>query len=253
MSTAIPIPMPAEAPHGRRDLRLWLRPCGLVLLFAVWMIVRWLFSIFRQLVPDEAYYWVWSRHLAMSYVDHPPMIAWLIRLGTQICGTNELGVRFMMTILTAGTILMMTRSARRLITDWRGSVRVDGIALMPADERDRQPGDTGHTGVLFPGGGAGVCLDDSSPPCGRKPRCAMAGVWSVHRFGSAQQIHERSARTFDFLALLWTAEGRRHLRTPWPWWCADRGGDLFARDSLEWPPPLGIVQIPVATSRSEHR
>jgi len=27
------------------------------------------------LVPDEAYYWVWSRALAPGYPDHPPMVA----------------------------------------------------------------------------------------------------------------------------------------------------------------------------------
>jgi Dolichyl-phosphate-mannose-protein mannosyltransferase len=29
---------------------------------------------------DEAYYWEWSRHLALGYYDHPPMVAWLIAL-----------------------------------------------------------------------------------------------------------------------------------------------------------------------------
>lgn len=31
--------------------------------------------------PDEAYYWVWSRHLQLSYFDHPPFVAWLFYLG----------------------------------------------------------------------------------------------------------------------------------------------------------------------------
>ena len=26
------------------------------------------------LSPDEAYYWMWSRHLAGGYFDHPPMV-----------------------------------------------------------------------------------------------------------------------------------------------------------------------------------
>ncbi len=30
---------------------------------------------------DEAYYWVWSHHLQMSYFDHPAMISWLFWLG----------------------------------------------------------------------------------------------------------------------------------------------------------------------------
>jgi 4-amino-4-deoxy-L-arabinose transferase-like glycosyltransferase len=34
------------------------------------------------LTADEAYYWTWSLHPAYGYTDHPPMVAWLIWLGT---------------------------------------------------------------------------------------------------------------------------------------------------------------------------
>lgn len=41
-----------------------------------------LFLAWRMpLFADEMYYWVWSHHLSLSYFDHPPFIAWLIRLG----------------------------------------------------------------------------------------------------------------------------------------------------------------------------
>ena len=33
------------------------------------------------LTNDEAYYWVWSRHMQLSYYDHPPFVAWLFWLG----------------------------------------------------------------------------------------------------------------------------------------------------------------------------
>lgn len=41
----------------------------------------------------EAYYWLWSEHLAPGYYDHPPLVAWAIRLGTLLAGRTELGVR----------------------------------------------------------------------------------------------------------------------------------------------------------------
>jgi 4-amino-4-deoxy-L-arabinose transferase-like glycosyltransferase len=47
-----------------------------------------------NLAPDEAYYWEWSRHPAISYYDQGPMLALTIRFGTFIFGNNELGVRF---------------------------------------------------------------------------------------------------------------------------------------------------------------
>ena len=46
-----------------------------------------------ELLPEEAYYWNYSQHLDIGYLDHPPMVAWLIWLGTSIFGQNEFGVR----------------------------------------------------------------------------------------------------------------------------------------------------------------
>ncbi len=45
------------------------------------------------LVPDEAYYWQWSRYLALGYHDHPPLLAWGIWLATQLFGQTEFAVR----------------------------------------------------------------------------------------------------------------------------------------------------------------
>ncbi|MFN5154505.1 MAG: glycosyl transferase, partial [Gemmatimonadota bacterium] len=55
--------------------RIWGALLGILLL-------RLIFAATVPLVPDEAYYWTWSRHLAGGYFDHPPMIAWLIAGGT---------------------------------------------------------------------------------------------------------------------------------------------------------------------------
>jgi dolichol-phosphate mannosyltransferase len=46
-----------------------------------------------ELLPEEAYYWNYSQHLDFGYLDHPPMVAWLIKLGTTVFGQNEFGVR----------------------------------------------------------------------------------------------------------------------------------------------------------------
>jgi 4-amino-4-deoxy-L-arabinose transferase-like glycosyltransferase len=59
---------------------------------------------------DEAYYWLWSRHLAASYFDHPPMVAYFIRLGTWLFGDTILGVRSMAIvamILASGLVYVL--------------------------------------------------------------------------------------------------------------------------------------------------
>lgn len=66
----------------------------LLILVATSFIMRALYGSFGALLPEEAYYWQFSRHLDWSYLDHPPMVAWLIWLGTTVFGQNEFGVRF---------------------------------------------------------------------------------------------------------------------------------------------------------------
>ena len=67
---------------------------GMLVLLAA-LGVRLLVAALVPLHPDEAYYWEWSRHLAAGYFDHPPVIAWLIRIGTAFAGDTPLGVRLL--------------------------------------------------------------------------------------------------------------------------------------------------------------
>jgi len=46
-----------------------------------------------DLLPEEAYYWLYGQHLDIGYLDHPPMVAWMIRLSTWIGGNSEFFVR----------------------------------------------------------------------------------------------------------------------------------------------------------------
>ena len=66
---------------------------SMIALLIVLVGLRIVFAPLLELIPDEAYYWTYSRHLDIGYLDHPPMIAWLIRIGTELFGQTELGVR----------------------------------------------------------------------------------------------------------------------------------------------------------------
>ena len=57
------------------------------------VLLRLSFMGTMNLLPEEAYYWNYSQHLDLGYLDHPPMVAWLITLGTQIFGKSEFAVR----------------------------------------------------------------------------------------------------------------------------------------------------------------
>lgn len=75
-------------------------------LFGIMLIVNTLQSIFTPLLNDEPYYWLYSKYLSWGYLDHPPMIAFLIRIGNTLL-PGEIGVRFLSVICGSLTFLIM--------------------------------------------------------------------------------------------------------------------------------------------------
>jgi len=67
-----------------------------------------------ELLHEEAYHWLYAWNLDLSYLDHPPMVGWLIWLGTQIFGHSEFGVRFPAWILGIGSSVFLYLLTRRL-------------------------------------------------------------------------------------------------------------------------------------------
>jgi 4-amino-4-deoxy-L-arabinose transferase-like glycosyltransferase len=81
---------------------------------------------------DEAYYWLWSKHLAAGYYDHPPLIAFLIRAGTVLLGDSSLGVRAGALALSFAAVWAVWRAARILLADETGAlIAALFFALMP--------------------------------------------------------------------------------------------------------------------------
>ncbi len=76
-------------------------------------LLRLIYLGMPELLQEEAYYWNYGQHLALSYLDHPPLLAWLVRGSTELFGTSEWGVRlvpFLAWIVTAAFAYKTTRS-----------------------------------------------------------------------------------------------------------------------------------------------
>ena len=63
-------------------------------------------ATFTELIFDEAYYWYYAQNPSWGYFDHPPMVAFLIHLGSLLFN-GELGIRFMSCLLGVGTFLLI--------------------------------------------------------------------------------------------------------------------------------------------------
>lgn len=81
---------PQTNPPVPLDIRWRIASIGIVCFV---ILLRLVYMSVAQLIPDEAYYWQYAQHMDLSFFDHPPMVAWLIWLGTAIAGQSEFGVR----------------------------------------------------------------------------------------------------------------------------------------------------------------
>ena len=48
----------------------------LLFLLSFILLIKVFFIIYAKPLPDEAYYWLWSKNVGLSYFDHPPLAAW---------------------------------------------------------------------------------------------------------------------------------------------------------------------------------
>lgn len=88
--------------------RQWIHLGYVFLLILFLFRVAYLNSGVIELSKDEAYQWLWSKHLALSYYSKPPLIAWLQFVGTRLFGDTELGVRFFAPFLAfAGGVIIL--------------------------------------------------------------------------------------------------------------------------------------------------
>ncbi|MQB46542.1 glycosyltransferase family 39 protein [Rhizobium sp. ICMP 5592] len=102
-------------------------------LFRLWATAQF------DLVPDEAYYWLWSRVPSAGYYDHPPMIAWWIWISTHIFGSTVFGVRALAVVSVFVTSMAVYGIAEELFDDariarmaaiWLNAMLLVGLAVI---------------------------------------------------------------------------------------------------------------------------
>lgn len=202
------------------------RPLRLALwALAALTLIRLVVAATVPLAPDEAYYWVWSRHLQPGYLDAPPMVAIWIRLGTLIAGETPLGVRLLGPFSAAlGSVLL-----------WQ-----TGEALLPGRQTGLVAAALMNATLLF---GVGAVIMTPDTPLLFFWTCTFwaltcflreaNGAWLVAAgvFAGLALASKYTAVLLVagiFLWLLLTPVLRRWLLHPAPWWGALFGAQAFA-------------------------
>jgi len=113
--------------------RSWLSMAALAAVAVAVASVLWRVWLAGQadLAPDEAYYHAWSTRLAWTYLDHPPMTAWLLALMGAGPG-DALGVRGLAIALTTGALAALAALVWRPATPMRSVGAVTLAVLTPA-------------------------------------------------------------------------------------------------------------------------
>ena len=163
---------------------------------------------------DEAYFWLWSKHLAVSYYDHPPMIALAIRLGTVLFGDNEFGVRFVPLLASVAASWAVWRSASILFTNHKAAATAacffNATLMVAADSMSATPDSLVLAAASFLML-AFVKLEDTGDG-----RWWLAAGLSL----GAAFLMKYTAFFLTGSVALWlffTPQGRGWLRSPWPY------------------------------------
>jgi len=200
--------------------------------------LRLLFAGAFALVPDEAYYWQWSRYLSPGYHDHPPMIAWLIYLATALFGHHEMAVRLPSVLCLAATSIYLMKFAQH----WFGGRSALLTTILV------------HSILAFNAGGI-IATPDSplmaawSGACFHIAKAYEDGTWYqwilggiLFGLGLLSKYTMFILAPLVFVFGLWHAAPRQQLRRIWPyvgfllgclmfspviWWNIDNGWSTF--------------------------
>jgi 4-amino-4-deoxy-L-arabinose transferase-like glycosyltransferase len=82
-------------------------------------LIRLIYAMILPLAPQEAYYWNYSRHPALSYFDHPPMAAYYIKL-TTLFGSSAFSIHLAAILLSVVLTIAIYRLGCLLFDEWVG-------------------------------------------------------------------------------------------------------------------------------------
>jgi len=101
----------------------------------VFLIAINIFKLFTAryfpLIGDEAFYWVWSQHLDLSYISHPPMIAYVNFILTSIFGNNEFAIRIGAILIVFLISLIIYKTGKELYGPAKAATAVVVFNLLP--------------------------------------------------------------------------------------------------------------------------
>lgn len=191
------------------------RPGPVFWVIAIGTAVRLALVGLVPLTMDEAYYVDWARNLQPGYLDHPPAVAWLLAAPLRLLGASPFALRLPAVIVQTLALALAASLVRARAGDRAALAAAVGLQAAP---------------IFFAGGV--LVLPDSTL------LLAWLGTfWALRRalddgprwflaagvflgLGVLSKLTAGLLGMAVLAALLATPDGRRLLRTPWPWLAA---------------------------------
>jgi Dolichyl-phosphate-mannose-protein mannosyltransferase len=88
----------------------------IIFLLAALVVVRAALVLAMGIMPQDAYYYFYADHLALSYFDHPPMVGWMLWLFTSVSGKSIIAVHAADFLVTLATTYVFYLLAIRMLS-----------------------------------------------------------------------------------------------------------------------------------------
>lgn len=98
------------------------------LLISIFILLGFSFFIFPT--TDTYYYWTWSKNLQLSYLDGPPLIAYLLWCSTHIFGDNFFAIQFISTLAIYGSSYLIYKIAKECTNDYKTALCATNLWIM---------------------------------------------------------------------------------------------------------------------------
>ena len=206
-----PAPTSGSSPGGTAAVPLDTRWAILLVLSVTALHV--LYAGLVPLSPQEAYYWQYARHPALSYYDHPPLAAWTIWATTSLLGASERAIRAAAAFHSLVFTLFFFLSGRRLFGPRAAFLAVATALVTPLF--------TAAQTIITPDGPLLACWAAALYFTVRTLQ-SERGLWLLAAglsVGAAGLSKYTGAFLVPivFLTLLLDPRGRRLLLGPWPY------------------------------------
>jgi 4-amino-4-deoxy-L-arabinose transferase-like glycosyltransferase len=102
---------------------------ALVLIVAAASALRFAGLDSPSLIGDESYYWLWSRHPAWAYYDHPAGVALLIRASTALGDATPFGIRWLNALAGVACVVLTWLVGEHLLSRRAGLFAATTVAV----------------------------------------------------------------------------------------------------------------------------